>query len=187
MAKNDDKARVLIALTESSPIDALWDAAIARLERSRADLMALFLAEDHWHRAASLPFTREISRLSGADADFTLLRARQVQEESIERARRMIRKLGADAKLSPAFEVLTEQDRKKISKLVSGAGDILIAPSFIIRLPLYAELEKLDCRIELIEVSRDAGATATAASRGRTSARPSIYYEIGPKPGNVLD
>jgi hypothetical protein len=53
---------------------------------------------------------------------------------------------------------------KKLRKLVSGAGDILIAPSFIIRLPLYAELEKLDCSIKLIEVSRSAGAAATTAS-----------------------
>ena len=72
MARNDRTARVLIALTESSPVDDLWQAALAQLSQTRADLMALFLAGDHWHRSASLPFTREISRLSGVDADFTV-------------------------------------------------------------------------------------------------------------------
>lgn len=158
MARNDRTSRVLIALTESSPVDDLWQAALAQLSQTRADLMALFLAGDHWHRAASLPFTREISRLSGVDADFTLQRARQVQEEAIERTRQLVGKLASDAQLKLAFEVLVESDSEKLRQFVSGTGDILIAPSFIIRQPLYAELKKLDCRIELIEVPRHARA-----------------------------
>jgi hypothetical protein len=51
--------------------------------------------------------------------------------------------------------VLAGSDREKLGKLVSGRGNILIAPSFIIRLPHYAELKKLDCRIELIEALPD--------------------------------
>jgi len=164
MARNDDTTRVLIALTESSPVRELWDAAIAQQVHSGADLLALFLAEDHWHRAASLPFTREISRLSGVDVDFTLQRARQVQEESIERAKRLVGKLASDAKLSLAFEVLVESDRKKIRELVSGTRDILIAPSFITRRPYFAEFKKLDCRVLLIDVPQNFGADKIAES-----------------------
>jgi len=153
MAKSDDKARVLIALTESSPVDELWQVAVTRIGNSGADLMALFFAEDHWHRAASLPFTREISRFSGVDADFTLQRARQLQEDAIDRTRQLIGKLAADAKLSLGFEVLPGFDREKLRQLAAGASDVIIAPSFIIRLPLFAELQNLNCRIELVDVS----------------------------------
>ncbi len=165
MARDERTARVLIALTESSPVDDLWQAALARLGQTRAELMALFLAGDHWHRAASLPFTREISRLSGVDADFTLQRARQVQEEAIERTRQLVDKLASDAQLTLGFEVLVETDRDKLRELVSGTGDILIAPSFIIRRPLYAELKQLDCHIELIDVPPNAAADDTASDK----------------------
>lgn len=154
MARDSDTTRVLIALTESSPVRELWEAAIAQQVQTGADLLALFLAEDHWHRAATLPFTREISRLSGVDVDFTLQRARQIQEESIERTKRLVDKLAADAKLSLAFEVLVESDRKKIREMVSGTRDILIAPSFITGRPLFAEFRKLDCRVQLVDVPR---------------------------------
>jgi hypothetical protein len=162
MAKSKNKARVLIALTESSPVDELWRAAVARLGAGGADLLALFLAEDHWHRAASLPFTREISRLSGVDADFTVQRAHQVQEDAIERTKQLIGKLAADAKLPLGFEVLPGADRKKLRELASGTSAVVIAPSFIIRLPLFAELENLDCHIELVEVTRKDRADETA-------------------------
>ena len=49
MAKSDETARVLIALTESSPVDDLWQAAIRLMDHTNADLMTLFLAENHWH------------------------------------------------------------------------------------------------------------------------------------------
>jgi hypothetical protein len=152
MSRNDDTARVLIALTEASPVDRLWKAALDRMARTQAELMALYFAEYHWHRAASLPFTREISRLGSAPVDFTLRRARQIHEASIAEAREMVGKLAADAKLSLAFEVLGESDRERVRDLVSGTDVVLIAPSYIIRRPFYAELEMLDCRIELVEV-----------------------------------
>ena len=73
--------------------------------------------------------------------------------KSIEQARKLVDKLAADAKLSPVFEVLGESDRERARELVTGSGVVLIAPSFFIRRPIYADLEKLDCRIELVEVS----------------------------------
>jgi hypothetical protein len=153
MGGNDDRTRVLIALTESSPVDQLWEAALGQLGQAPADLTALFFAETRWHRAASLSFTREISRLSGADVDFTRQRASQINEEAIRRAETLVNKLAEESKLSPTFEVLNESDQERIRELVSGAENLLIAPSFIIRRPLFAEFKKLGCRIELVEVS----------------------------------
>ena len=165
MPGSEGQSRILIALTERSPVETLWQAALARLAGRESELMALFLAEDHWHRAASLPFTREISRLSGTNADFTQQRARQVQEESIEQTRRRVGELAAGANQKLTFKVLIEPDRQKIQALVSGTGDVLIAPSFIIRLPQCAEIQELDCHIELIDVSQHVTSEGTVAEK----------------------
>ena len=85
MEKREGQVRILIAVTETSPVADLWRAALTRREGD-AELIALFLSDDRWHRAASLPFTREISRL-GAVADFTRQRADQLYRESVERIR----------------------------------------------------------------------------------------------------
>lgn len=166
MKRNDDAPRVLIALVESTPVDHLWRAALERMARTQAELVALFFAENHWHRAASLPFTREFSRLSGTNIDFTLQRARQIHEESIEQARRVVNELAADAKLSLAFEVLAESDRERIRELVSGPGVVLIAPSIIMQRPFYTELEKLDCHIELVDTQGRPDRASTAFHKG---------------------
>lgn len=147
----DGTRRVLIAITESCPVDLLWRAAIRRLAGSGAALTAIYVAEGHWHRAASLPFTREISRVSGANEDFTPQRASQVSDAAATRAKEMIGKLALAANLSPAFEVLAESDLNRLRDLLAGAGNLLIAPSLIRRRPIFAEFEKLGCRIELVE------------------------------------
>ena len=61
MAKTEHADRILIAITEFSPVDLLWQAALKRIGDTPTELLALYFAEDHWRRAASLPFTREIS------------------------------------------------------------------------------------------------------------------------------
>ena len=80
MKITDDKLRVVIAVTASSPLAALWHAAMNLLDESPGQLVALFIDDDRWQRAASLPFTREISRIGGAVADFTVQRAEQVNK-----------------------------------------------------------------------------------------------------------
>jgi len=155
MSKTDDKARIVIAVTELTPVRQLWREALQRLRESQAELFALFVADDRWRRAASLPFTREISRLSGMDADFTLRRASQVHEEAINRTRYRMQKLASEANLALMFEVLPESDQQRIRELVAGSQNILIAPSFITGRPLFAELQKLDCRIVLIEAEEE--------------------------------
>ena len=111
--KSDDKLRVLIAVTEASPLSALWRAAMNLMSESPAEVMALFVDDNRWRRAASLPFTREISRVSGAAADFTVQRAEQLNKEAIKRTLQHIEKLASQADLSFAFEVLPESDQKR--------------------------------------------------------------------------
>jgi len=67
--------RVIIAVTELAPVQQMWGEALQFLDESRAEIHAVFVEDERWYRAASLPFTREISRVSGVTADFTMQRA----------------------------------------------------------------------------------------------------------------
>jgi hypothetical protein len=155
MKKTDDRRRVVIAVTETSPLSALWRAAMDLMNESPADLVALFVDDDRWRRAASLSFTREISRVSGAVADFTAQRAEQLNKEAITRTQQHIEKLASKADLALAFEVLPESDQKRIRELVGTGQNVLVAPSFIRTRPIYAHLTRLDCRILLIEATEE--------------------------------
>ena len=151
MKKTDETLRVLIAVTESSPLSALWRAAMDLMNESPAELVALFVDDERWRRAASLPFTREISRVSGTVADFTVQRAEQLNQDAISRTQLRIEKLASSADLALAFEVLPESDQKRIKEFIGTGQNVLIAPSFITTRPIYAHLTRLDCRILLIE------------------------------------
>ena len=153
--KTDDKLRVLIAVTEASPLPALWRAAMNLMSESPAEVLALFVDDNRWRRAASLPFTREISRVSGAAADFTDQRAVQLNKEAIKRTQQHIEKLASQADLSFAFEVLPESDQNRIEELVGTGQSVLVAPSFITARPIYAHLTRLECRILLIEATEE--------------------------------
>lgn len=155
MSKSDARRRVVIAVTETSPLSELWREAMNLLSESPSELMALFMDDERWHRAASLPFTREISRVGGAVADFTAQRAEELNREAITRMQQRIEKLAEEAKLAFDFEVLPESDRKRIEELVGTAQNILIAPSFIKKRPIYAHLTRCDCRILLIESAEE--------------------------------
>jgi hypothetical protein len=160
MNQSRDAVRITIALTESSSEQQLWRAALRHLSDSPAELTALFFADDRWHRAASLPFTCEISRIGGAVANFTAQRAEQVSHEAATRARRRMQVLAADAGLALGFEILSDSDQKRARELVGGARNILIAPSFITSRPIFAQFRKLDCQIVLIE-AEDGGGDST--------------------------
>jgi hypothetical protein len=150
------KTRVVIAVTELTPLAKLWQEAQRHLRDPQADIVAVFVADDRWHRAASLPFTREISRISGAVADFTLQRANHLHNEAIDSARRQMHELASAAKLSCSFEVLSESDPQRIIEVVARPENVLIAPSLIARRPLFAALQEFGCRIVLIEPDEDA-------------------------------
>lgn len=153
--RSDKKPRIVIAVTELAPVHQLWSAALKLLAESRAELLAVFITDDRWHRAASLPFTREISRISGMDEDFTARRAIQVHDEAIHRTQIQIQELASRADLKLVFEVLAESDQQRVRELVTGSNDTLIAPSVIGTRPLFEELRKLGCRIVLIETRKE--------------------------------
>ncbi len=153
MAKSDRKdrvRRVVITVTEVTPVRLLWREALHFLEESHAELLALFLAGDQWHRAARLPFTREISRISGNDADFTTQRASEVHEEAIKRSQDELRRLASEADREVEIEVVPESEQTKVKDLLEGSQNIVIVPSSLASQPLIDELKKLDCRIMLI-------------------------------------
>ncbi len=155
MAKrNDDKSRIeriVIAVTEMSPVQHLWHEALQLLEESRAELHALFVEDEKWHRAATLPFTREISRFSGIDADFTLQRAMEVHRQAIERAQRQFRQLAEEAERELTFEVLQESDRERARHLAEDGECLVIAPADLADEPLVRDLRERGCRIVLID------------------------------------
>ncbi len=153
---NDDLLRILVAVTETSPVAELWQAVLSR-RGGATEVIALLVADDRWHRAASLPFTREISKLGGAVADFTRQRADELCRESVVRMHQRIAALAAEADLALAFEELSEQNAKRIEELVAGSGSILIASALITREPIYAYISRLGCHIELVGAAESDG------------------------------
>lgn len=142
--------RIVIAITELAPVQQIWGEALQFLEETRAELHAVFVEDERWHRAASLPFTREFSRVSGVDADFTLQRAIEVHKEVIDRAQRQLQQLAAEAQHELAFEVLPETDQERIRDLVVDGQCIVIAHTDLADQPLFEELQELGCRVVLI-------------------------------------
>jgi len=150
----ETRLRVVIAVTETSLVPPLWEVAMQLLRESPGELVTLFVEEDHWHRAASLPFTREIPRVGGESADFTRQRAEQLHKEAITRARQRIQQLADEADISPEFTVMPESDASRIQDMVA-ASNVLVIPSIISDRPIFAQLSKLDCRILIVEADEE--------------------------------
>ncbi len=155
MAKTEMKLRVVIAVTDTTPVARLWEAALGLLRESPADLVTLYVEDDRWHRIASLPFTREISRSGGVPVEFTRQRAEQVSRERAARVQELIQKLAAESNLQPAFEVLSESDAERLREFIGSHENILVAPSFISTRPIFAVLTEMNCRIELVEAAEE--------------------------------
>ena len=155
MVKTEMKLRVVIAVTETSPVARLWEAALRLLRESPADLVALYVEDDRWHRVASLPFTREILRSGGIPVEFTRQRAEQISRERAAHVHELIQKLAAESKLEAAFEVLRETDTSRLRDFIGSRENILIAPSFMSTRPIYATLTEMNCRIELVEAAEE--------------------------------
>lgn len=155
MVKAEMKVRIVMAVTETTPVARLWEAARRLLRELPADLVTLYLEDDRWHRVASLPFTREILRSGGVPVDFTQQRAEQVTRERAARVREMITKLAAESKLETAFETLSESDPERLRAFIGSHENILVAPSFISARPIFAMLSELNCRIELVEAEEE--------------------------------
>jgi hypothetical protein len=155
VTKTEVKLRVVIAVTETTPVARLWETALRLLKETPAELATLYVQDDRWHRVASLPFTREILRSGGVAVEFTQQRAEQVDRERAARMQEMVRKLAAESNLKPAFEVLSESDAERLREFIGSYENILVAPSFISTRPIFAMLSEMNCRIELVEAEEE--------------------------------
>ena len=155
MTKTEVRFRVVMAVTETTPVARLWETALRLLQETPAELAALYVQDDRWHRVASLPFTREILRSGGVAVEFTQQRAEQVGRERAARAQELIRKLAAESNLKPAFEVLSESDAERLREFIGSYENILVAPSFISTRPIFSMLSEMNCRIELVEAEEE--------------------------------
>lgn len=147
--------RIVIAVTESSPVPELWSAAMQCLGDSPAEILALFVHSDRWRRAASLPFTREISRIGGTVADFTTQRAEQLDKNAVNEIQRRIEQLASKSGLALIFEVLADADQERVQQLVGSGSSVIVAPSFITHRPIYSSFVQLDCQILLVEAMEE--------------------------------
>lgn len=155
MTKTEVRLRVVMAVTETTPVARLWETALRLLQEAPAELAALYVQDDRWHRVASLPFTREILRSGGVAVEFTQQRAEQVGRERAARVQELIRKLAAESNLKPAFEVLSESDAERLREFIGSYENILVAPSFISTRPIFSMLSEMNCRIELVEAEEE--------------------------------
>ena len=151
MRKASDKRRVLLAITETSSLRTLWRVVTQQVEGDKTELVTVFVSDDRWHRAASLPFTREVSRMGGGSANFTPKRAQQINEDTVGRKHRELEALAREAQLNLEFEVLPEHKAERLKDLVTFEQDVLIAPSLLKERPIYAEITRLKCRILFVD------------------------------------
>lgn len=151
MSTNERALRVVIALTESSPVAELWDAAMQAISSSQAELIAVYLHDERWQRAASLPFTREVSTAGGTAADFTLQRAEQLLADSVSRLKTRIDQLAKRTGVPVAFQVMAESDQAQVRTILGAGTSIVVGPSILSEHPVFIELRRLDLRLLLIE------------------------------------
>ena len=154
MTANEKDLRVIIAVTERASIPRLWRTAMRTLRGTHAEVLAVFVHDERWHRAASLPFTREVSR-AGSVEDFTLRRANQVFAETVAALQNRMEKLAAEADLEIDFCALPESDESLLQIIVGPGRNVLIAPSLLANRPVYARLARLDLHIELVDDEED--------------------------------
>ena len=143
--------RVMLAVTEASSLQALWCAAMEHMTGERAELITVFVHDDRWRRAASLPFTKEFFRAGGGSMNFTLQRAEEVDSDAAMRTQGRLQQLATDSEIQLAFEILAEHEATRIHELVRSESDLLIAPSFFKGRPFYTELAQVKCRILLVD------------------------------------
>lgn len=148
---SSDESRVILAITETAPIDTLWQVVSRWLSSPATKVVALFVADDRWIRAASLPFTREIPRAGGTATVFTPQRAEHVHRAAIARAQSLVEQLASKANRRVDFRVLAEGEPQRVCEFIDEHTEVVIAPSMITRQPVYAQLSQLKCRIELID------------------------------------
>lgn len=149
-SKRTDVRRIMLALSDASSLPDLWRAATEHLADQETELVTVFFNDDRWRRAASLPFTREILRVSGVSAEFTRTRAEKLDKEIIAGVQRRLQQFATEAKVRCVFEILSEQEIIRIHELLSSESDVLIAPISFQGRPIYNEIARLKCQIRFV-------------------------------------
>jgi hypothetical protein len=155
---NEDRPRVIVALTETTPIDTLWSVVSQRIQNPDTELVTVFIADDRWRRAASLPFTREIPRMGGTSAKFSMQRAEQIHKAAIQQVHERMKQLAASAHRQLSFKVLTEPNEQGVREVVGERVSMIVAPALISNMPIYLHFSQFNCHIELVDgddASRD--------------------------------
>jgi len=151
MNRNEDIRRIVIVMTESTPVQRLWETAMRTATETPADVLAVFIHDERWERAASLPFTREVSSVGGGSADFTQQRAEQLLAESAAGLRARINRLARKAGRDVAFQVLPESDEALVRNILGQGKSIIVGSRVLAEHPLYVEFTTLARRVVLIE------------------------------------
>ena len=151
MNRQEDKRRILLLLTEQSPLQRLWQVVEEHLAGAHNEVVALFISDERWHRAASLPFTREFSRLSGTHRNFTAQRATELDQDIIGQIQASLRELTTKAELEPTFELLAEREIGRIGNYVIVKRDLLVAPAALKNREVFGELTRLSCQTLFVE------------------------------------
>ena len=133
MSPSENRQRIVIALTESSSAESLWRTAIEASRKSESDMVALFIDDERWELAASLPFTREIPRLGGAP----------VEQE--------MQRLADAAGVKLAFEKLRESDLSGLAAVLGHERVVLIADAPLTSRPVYAQFTRFECQVLLVD------------------------------------
>jgi hypothetical protein len=161
----ESRTSVLVVITETSPVEALWRAALDRAREAGSELNILIVRDERWHRAASLPFTSEIPRLGGPRRKFTAERAEALVGEAIARLRGIAQALAAESRVQCHYHVVTETVFPELEGLVVGRRSVLVASSDLETLPIFEQARGLRCEIVLVDPQRT-GPPPDAAGRG---------------------
>ncbi len=151
MSRSDDIRRIVIAMTESSPVKSLWETALRAASEEPADLVAVYIHDERWERAASLPFTREVQLVGGESEDFTLKRAEQLLEETISGMRARIEQLAKKAGCDVAFQVLAESDETQARSLFQAGASVVVSTGTLATISVMTELRRLDLKLLIVE------------------------------------
>lgn len=151
MTANEASTRIVIALTETSPVAELWEAALKVTHGTQGEVTVVFLHDERWQRAASLPFTREVSRAGGSASDFTAQRAEQLLAATAAGLKQHVEELARGAGMSVAFQVLPETDIVQSRTLLSLGASVVVGPSALAKHPVFVELSSSGLRVMLIE------------------------------------
>ncbi len=145
------RPRILLIVTEQSPLQRLWEAVEEHRSNTGEEIVALYVKDERWRRAASLSFTREVSRVSGSHRKFTPQRAAQLDQDTVSQVRSRLGALAIRAELQPVFEVLAEHEVSRIRNYVRVEEDLLVISADVRSQPMYQELTQLSCRTVCVD------------------------------------